>query len=121
MKIDGAEYCLYGKIDVWFPDRIRDIKTTRNYRGEESYLSTIQHLIYMHNERIYDFAYLVAEFERDEEEKSKKIVATHEIQVPEMSPEYIAECIQDRIKKAVDFLSKDTEMLDLYLHKFSQY
>lgn len=37
LNIDGYDYCLYGKIDAWFPDIIKDIKTTSNYKGEDSY------------------------------------------------------------------------------------
>lgn len=51
-------FCLYGKIDVFFPDRIIDIKTTNNFSSGK-YLKTFQHKIYCYNEKIEKFDYLV--------------------------------------------------------------
>ena len=56
---------LYGKVDVLFPDRIIDIKTTENYRGEDKYLGGWQHILYLYMSGLKEFTYLVALFEEN--------------------------------------------------------
>ena len=72
IEIEETKYVLYGKIDVWFPDLIIDIKTTENFTGDDKYLKTSQHGIYCFCENIPAFLYKVAVFE-NEENKIKEV------------------------------------------------
>lgn len=60
--IDGKDFHLFGYADVVFPDRIVDIKTTGNYKGDGAYLKRSQHFLYSLCTGIKDFEYVVAVF-----------------------------------------------------------
>ena len=119
ITLDGVEYCLYGKLDVWFPDRILDIKTTRRYKGQQGYLDSFQHIMYCFNENIMDFEYLIAEFE-DKDEKPK-ILEHHEIKFHAESRDYLRERVESAVKSFVKFISSDQKLFELYTTKFTQY
>ena len=74
ITVDGKEYCLYGKLDVFFPNKIVDIKTTGNWNGDRKYLETWQHLFYTWIEKIEHFQYYVIVWAPD---KKFKIKETH--------------------------------------------
>lgn len=114
IELDGDEYCLYGKIDVWFPDVLMDLKTTRNYKGASHYTSSIQHVLYMYVEQVPKFLYLVAEFT----EGSKRIVDHHEIGVAVASTEALREQIDDKIRVTMDFIRRNG-LMEAYVKKFS--
>ena len=63
IQVEGRDVLLYGKVDALYPDKICDIKTTENYRGEQKYLSGWQHKIYSLITGIPDFEYFVVLFE----------------------------------------------------------
>lgn len=63
IQVQGRDVLLYGKIDVLFPHKIVDIKTTENYRGDDKYLGGWQHKIYLLCTGLNQFEYLVALFE----------------------------------------------------------
>jgi hypothetical protein len=115
IKIDDIEYCLYGKMDVWFPDIIKDIKTTSNYKGKSHYLKTFQHKMYCFNEKIDKFRYLVAIFD-----DRQKIVDKDAIDYVVEDPIALEADVINRVKEAVNFLSADEELFKLFTTKFSK-
>ena len=62
IRVGGKDFRLFGYADVVFPDRIIDIKTTANYKGDESYLRRSQHNVYSLCTGIRKFEYVVAVF-----------------------------------------------------------
>jgi len=117
IMIDDEEYCLYGKIDVWFPDLMLDIKTTRNYKGEAYYLDSIQHIMYCYMESISKFRYIVAEFV----EGSNLVQAHHAIEFEAKSILALRLRIDSAIRKVLEVLKSKPGFMDLYETKFSQY
>ncbi len=120
VEIDGKEYFLYGKIDVWFNNSIKDIKTTENYKGSQKYLDSSQHLIYCFSEGINDFEYLVAEFRSKDE---LKIAATHSVPFMCKDTEVLGDEIKMRIKDAMNFLElfpEPGDLKELYYTKFNR-
>lgn len=67
ITIEEQRYVIWGKIDVLRPDGILDIKTTQEYKGEDKYLGTTQHIMYLHAAhqsgwKHSKFKYLVSDF-----------------------------------------------------------
>lgn len=121
MTINNEEYCLYGKIDVWFPETIKDIKNTQSYK-ESSYKKSAQHMIYCHNEQIKDFVYLVADFnDKDKEVKNKAIQELYEVPIHIDDFEVLENELRDRIKKTIDFIYADEDLAKLYETKFNRF
>jgi hypothetical protein len=110
IEMDGVEYCLYGKIDVFFPAKIVDIKTTAKYGGKDKYLSTSQHHLYCFGENIPEFEYVIAEFKSDE---GKDIRAVHHVSYVSPSLEFEEEYIKGKIRDMLSFLENYSEPGDL--------
>ncbi len=117
VTIDDAEYCLYGKIDVWFPDRIDDIKTTANYRGRDHYLRGFQHKLYCFITRIGHFRYLVAEFAGE----AAPVVAHHVVEYTVADWPALEVDVVSKVREFVTFLRADPKLFELYTTKFSLY
>jgi|WetSurMetagenome_2_1015567.scaffolds.fasta_scaffold161458_3 hypothetical protein len=115
MNIDGEEYCLYGKSDVWFPDIIKDIKTTHAWKGEERYLSSFQHKMYCYVDGIMRFSYLVAEFQ---DLPKPTIVAHHEVKYETPSLELLEGEILETIAKFISNVNAESDLKLLYETKF---
>jgi len=116
IELNGFDYCLYGKLDVDFPNKIIDIKTTSNYKGKQHYLSTFQHKLYCYCEQKSLFEYLVAEFDANE-----KLIDHHIVNYEVDDFKALETEVIERIKEAVAFLSNNHELFELYTSKFSQY
>lgn len=118
IRLDNFEYCLYGKLDVWFPDIIKDIKTTGRYRGKEKYLSSFQHKLYCCIERIHKFKYIIGEFDGDD---GKTLIAHYDVEyeVEYWNALYIE--VMDKVKSVIEFLKKDKALFELYTTSFSKY
>ena len=116
LDIDGFEYCLYGKIDAWFPDIIKDFKTTSNYKGADNYLKSFQHKMYLYNEKMTKFRYVVAVFNDDQ-----KIIDHHAVDVELNNRLALEQEIVSTIKEAVAFISSNTELFTLYTTVFSKH
>jgi len=114
IELDGEEYCLYGKIDAWFPEVIKDIKTTRNYKGQSHYTKSFQHVLYMHVEHIKRFEYLVAEFI----EGQKQVVNHYKDCVEVEDTEALRAQIDDKIRRTMDFIRRNG-LMEAYTDKFS--
>jgi hypothetical protein len=115
VEIEGVEYCLYGKIDVWFPSVLKDIKTTSNYKGPKHYLDSFQHLMYCYTEKVYSFEYIVAVFNEEE-----KLITTHKVSYTCDDVGALEQEITNRVKEAVEFLKEDEDLWKLYTSKFSR-
>lgn len=121
IEVNGEEYCLFGKIDVFFKNRIVDIKTTKEYKGRSKYLGTMQHKIYCHNEHIDNFEYVIAEF-TDEDGDTLKSVHTvpYVVENFDSVKEDIVEAIVD-LRAFLEQFPEKGDLQDLYLHKFSMF
>lgn len=112
ISIDSQKYCLYGRIDVLKKGEIVDIKTTQEYKGEEKYLSTTQHIIYLYNAHSRHwkhniFKYLVSDF--------KDI---HEVKFEVEDWDLLKIEAHRIVSEFVDFLNKNPELKDAYDNKF---
>jgi len=116
LNIDGHDYCLYGKIDAWFPEIIKDIKTTSNWKGNDHYLGSFQHKMYCYNEDIRYFRYIVAEFD-----EAQHIIDHHAVDADLPDRLFLEAEIVDEIKEAIKFISSSTELFELYTTKFSNH
>lgn len=113
IKIKNVSYCLYGKIDVYFPKEIIDIKTTKDFKGPQKYLDSIQHRVYCHNEKIPKFTYLVAELN-----EKKKISKLREVNIEIDDFEKNEIIFMERIENVLSFIYSDKELKELYNTKF---
>ena len=110
IELDGVEYCLYGKIDVFFPTKIVDLKTTGKYSGKEKYLGTSQHHLYCFGENIPEFEYIIIEFV---DEGSKNIRGVHHVSYVSPGLEFEEEYMKGKIRGALEFFEKYDEPGDL--------
>ena len=120
ITINKVEYCLYGKLDVLLPDRIIDIKTTSKWDGfsEDKYLGSMQHIIYLFNEKMNHFEYLIAVFDGKESntiKKIKRLVYKEEL-IEKLRGKIIIE-----IENQNAFLKEYPKFYDLYHKTYSQY
>ena len=118
LTIAGEEYCLFGKIDVWFPNLIIDLKTTGNYKGCDHYLKSMQHKIYCYNEHIKDFKYIVVEFTDDDNNIIRDV---HKIEYHVYDPKSLRKELEAKILNTLAFLEADPALLNLFLTKYSRY
>jgi hypothetical protein len=117
--VDNKEYCLYGKEDVTFPDKILDIKTTYNFRPGK-YLTSYQHKIYLYNTKKLKFRYIVVVFK---DETSNKIDRIEEIpiNIREMDLKAYYDLIVKKIREIEQFFNDNQEFKTLYENKFCLY
>lgn len=115
ITVEGKKVVLYGKVDVLFPERILDIKTTENYRGASKYLNGWQHILYLYMSGLKDFSYLVALFE---EYPSMTIIDKYETPFHVENPEELLLDIKAGITDFHDWLESESLFHD-YEQKFS--
>lgn len=113
--INGQSFCLYGKTDLWFPEIIKDIKTTASYK-ESKYQKSIQHRLYMYIEQIPRFEYLVAVFNDNEDDK--KVQRVERIYVETYDMEALKQNVHERVWEFYSFLANDSDLFDAYVNKF---
>jgi hypothetical protein len=124
ITVEEQPFCLYGKADVFFADRIIDIKTTSNWKGADSFKKKLQHKMYSYISGIPKFTYLVAEFQEFEGPGGRPdhlCVDVHRVDIEGMHKISCLEEIVDRIKDTVSFLQSDSKLLNAYLKKFCKY
>jgi len=110
----GGEDCyLYAKEDVYFPDKIIDIKTTAKYKADK-YIGSIQHPIYCLVENVWRFDYLVAEWAEYPRIKKLHII---ELNVDEI---FARKIIDSRISQTFNFL-KEHNLWEVYRDKYCLY
>ena len=119
IEIDGVEYCLYGKIDVFYDDWIIDIKTTGNYKGAASYLTKWQHHFYTCMTKVKDFTYLVVEMPKDYSQT--RIIAVHEVEYQSPSTTYERTEIVDGVRGMRAFFDEHESLRKAYITTFNKY
>ena len=117
IDIDGVEYCLYGKIDVWFPDIIKDIKSTSSYGGKQKYLKSFQHKLYCYIEHIPKFQYIIGEFA----EGTSILTDHYSVEYEVTDVEALHEEVVNKVKEFIAFLKKTNNLFELYTTTFSRY
>jgi hypothetical protein len=117
LDIDGDEYCLYGKTDLLYADKIVDLKCPREWKGPGKFLSSTQHSMYCVLSGIPNFEYVacVLNSETKALERVERIPYTMEDPVKEKEQLTLA------IRKALGTLRQDEDLWDLYLTKFCLY
>jgi len=120
LTVDGKEYCIYSKLDVWFPDIIIDIKTTSKWDqySEGKYLNSMQHIMYCYTSDIPNFLYMVALFDG---ETSKTIQIIKYLQYEAPTIPFLENMIVEKIKKMEQFFSVHQELNELFEHTYSKY
>lgn len=73
IEVEGIEVCLFGYLDVYFPKKITDIKTTLEWKGDYKYLKGWQHKMYTVMAEVEDFTYLVVEWQSEFSDKIQKV------------------------------------------------
>jgi len=120
--VNDKEYLLYGKTDAWFPNVIKDIKTTKEYKGKSKYLSGWQHILYSYMSGIKDFKYIVVEWDDLEKDDTKLLPGElYIIEYKMSSREENKKLIEDKIKDFMGFINGDTELSEAYYNKFNLY
>ena len=110
--IDNVEYIVCGRIDVLKKDEIIDIKTTSNYKGEDSYLSTSQHVLYLYANHeiggtINKFRYLVSDFNE-----------IHKVSFEVEDWDLLRVEAFKLLTDFLNFLKGNKSLQEAYLHKF---
>jgi len=116
LTIDGVEYCIYSKLDVRLPNKIIDLKTTMNYRGQDKYLDTMQHKFYCYTEDCADFEYLVITWDIGYTIDRIIPILYHMDDILEVEQEIV-----DNVKHFVAFLERNSELEEAYENKFCLY
>jgi len=117
LQIGEYNVVFYGKMDVEFDDRIYDIKTTINYKGEQKYKKGWQHRLYPYLTGKTFFKYLVAEWAGEDR---KELVDTYEIPIEhsESDMRYIGAQLSQAVHDLVAYLH-DNDLYQDYLFTFS--
>ena len=98
VQFGNDEYHLFGYVDVMFPDKIIDIKTTGKYTEGYNYVKRSQHYLYSLCTGINTFQYLVADFK-----ESKIPRELHEIEF-EMTQDENLWVLEKRISDLMNYL-----------------
>lgn len=118
VRIDSKEYVLFNKIDVVLNDMLIDLKTTGNYRGENSYLSGWQHKFYTVVKEVSNFQYLVAEWS-DVENKDFSIKDLHYVKYYAENLKEVEKEIIEHIKEFINFVEKNEDLSVAYYTKYN--
>lgn len=114
IEVDGHKCYVYGKYDAIKLPKIKDIKTTKEYKLNK-YLETVQHILYCYISGATSFEYVIAEW--DEYPKIKNVYKeSYEV----MDQEELEKEVFSLVKDTIDFL-KDYQWFDLYKEKFCLY
>ena len=119
VTIGEQDYCLYGKADIWFPGVIKDIKTTKRWKGREGYLKGFQHKLYCYASGVDAFRYIAAEFE-DKVERPQ-ILQHYAVDYIVKDRVELGESVMQTIDAFLDALGRDPEFWALYTTKFSRF
>jgi hypothetical protein len=119
LTIDGKEYCLYGKLDVFFPNnkppKIIDIKTTK-FKKSTNYCDTMQHKIYCYNEKVKHFDYLVVMMNNKDE-----LVKIQQEHYEVESFDDLKKDIEENIKYLMNYFEMDSDLMRVYKDKYCLY
>lgn len=119
--IEGQSFCLYGKTDAWFPDIIKDVKTTGSFKARK-YAHSFQHEMYCYIEQIRKFRYVVAVFNHeDDDDKKIQRVEKIDIEYTEGEMQSLKETVHRRVMEFYGFVMNDHDFRNAYLNKFCLY
>ena len=120
ITIDKVQYCLYAKLDVWFPDRIVDLKTKAKWDdfSKQNLMDSFQHKLYCYVTKINYFEYFIAVFDGKE---GSDIQEMHILPYTVNDFIVLEEEVIIEVKKMIAFLKKDKELNKLYNEKFCLY
>jgi len=122
IMVDGREFLLYGKTDAWFPTVIKDIKTTKNYKGQSKYLGGWQHKVYCYIDNNVHFEYLVVEWSDEIEEDDKLVPAeVFKIHYTMEDRAAVKEEIVEQIREMMQFIDTDDILAKAYYKTFNKY
>jgi len=120
--VDGKEYLLYGKTDVFFPKIIKDIKTTKNYKGQSKYLGGWQHIVYCYVANIKKFRYVVVEWSDEIEEDDKLVPAeVFKIDYTMEDRDFNKQRITEQVHDMMQFIDGDDLLSHAYYKKYNMY
>lgn len=109
---DGQRVRAYGKIDVCFPEKLIDIKTTKKYKGPLSYIKGWQPVIYMLSTDVKFFEFIIAEWKSED---SLKVANVHSASLH--FQDNMAAKLVEQYDKFVGFLKK-VGLYEAYLYDF---
>lgn len=118
-KINGQSFCLYGKLDVDFPMKVVDIKTTGKPKEKHSYLDSFQHVLYLYLTKKPAFEYHVAVFGNEENPSLITDVCSYRYESP--GQEILQGLVYDTVTNMMKFFEQYPEYWDLYITKFSRF
>ncbi len=117
VEVDGKEFVLYGKMDVFFNGKlILDIKTTGSYKGKSSYLATWQHPVYCFATRVPYFKYIIFEFN-----DAGIVVDVHIVEYECTDFRELELRILAKLNDVVKLLRSDEKLKTAYMNKFNMY
>ena len=118
ITVDDHEYCLYGKLDIFYLDHIEDIKTTSKMMDsyKSKYLNSFQHHMYCYITEIPKFTYFIVVFKED-----KTIHSTHVVEYESPGMDDERRIIDTKIRELFAFFGQFPELLKLYQDKFCLY
>lgn len=114
-NIDGQSFCLYGKVDAYFPYCIKDIKTTNRY-NKTKYENGIQHELYCYLAQVHNFEYIVAIFNHTE-----YIQSIENIRIEFKDMQKLENSIIEKVTEFWQFIQSDSMLLSAYLTSFCKY
>lgn len=117
LDVDGIEYCLYGKIDVFFPEKIIDIKTTGKEIDKKKYLNSMQHILYCWITQIKDFEYWIVLFK----DLTNEMIDIVNINYHVDNFDYLKSKIETEIRNMIQFISHHEELKKLYENTYTQF
>lgn len=118
-EIEGEPALLYCRLDVKFPHKIIDIKTTTNWKGRQKYLKGWQHKCYALATGISAFEYRVLQWESAEKQRAKAAFkVSYDVASDEPSWSALSNDLDQACLNLFSFL-REENLFDDYFYTFS--
>lgn len=116
--VDGEPVLYYCKLDVLFPNKVIDIKTTLEWKGDDKYLKGWQHIMYLWLTELQEFAYIVAVWQSENADVIKRI---HTVEYNPFTFGIAPDFEYDIVQATKELFShmKNNDMWEDYYYKFS--
>jgi len=123
VTLDGEEFCLYVKLDAYFPTavtegaigRIDDIKTTSSYTPGK-YLNGFQHLLYCHVLKTVHFRYLVQPYDKQTGEMLEPQIEEYRVSDFEL----LKQIVYNKVREARKMLREFDELNELFENVYTK-